>query len=137
MQRPLGAVAGQEALTAAEHEGDDHQPEAVDEIVLHEALCQPAAADDVEVGAVLRLQLSNRVLDAALENVSVLPVERVGKRGRRDVLRQLVQRAGERLLVVACVRPVTGEELVRPAAEEEAAGRSVAVDDPPDPVSSK
>ncbi len=58
-QRPRGSVVGQKALAAAEDERDDHQPEAVHETVLDERLRQPAATDDMEFAASLRLQRSN------------------------------------------------------------------------------
>ena len=130
-QRPLGSVIGQETLAAAEDERDDHQPEAVHEIGFDERLRQPTAADNVEIAAFLRLQRTNRLRDVAPENVCVLPVKWVGECSRRHMFRQLVQGAGDRLLVVARVRPVARKELERPAAEEEAAGRLVTLDEPP------
>jgi hypothetical protein len=59
-----GAVAEQ-ALSGAEHEREDLEPELVDEPVLEQGLDQVRAAVDLKLGAVLLLELANGVGDVA------------------------------------------------------------------------
>jgi hypothetical protein len=65
--RPEHAVVAEDSLPAAQDDGVDHQPVAVDEIVLDERGDQLGAADHVEVAAVFPLQRRHRLGGVARE----------------------------------------------------------------------
>jgi hypothetical protein len=90
----------------------DHHPELVDEVVLDQRLHELGAAYHVKVLAVLLLQRGHGLGDITTEDRRVLPLQRLGERPRRHVLRQRVQRLGDDLLLLGGGRPVSREDLV-------------------------
>src|ERR671922_391070 len=105
----------------------DHQKVSIDQTAPDQTLCELAASEHHDVVAGLLLQRRYRVDRVALEESGVDPWERLRERPRRDELLSLVQDLGER--VVRLLRPVAGEVLVSPAAEEDPCGSHHALPD--------
>jgi hypothetical protein len=75
------AAAGEEALASAEHEGADHQPHLVDQVVGEQGLGQLGAADQVQVRAVPVLERAQCAGHVVVQQDQVRPPQRFGERG--------------------------------------------------------
>jgi hypothetical protein len=75
----------------------------------------------VQVAAVFLLQRRYCLADVAVEQRRVLPLERLAKRRRGDVLRPRVQGLGELLLLLSGIRPMGSKDLVGAPPEQVAA----------------
>ena len=118
-QRLLVARLAEEALAASEHDGEDHQPELVDEVVLDQRLHEPGAAVDDDVAVLLLLQLRDFLHDVALQHRRVVPLGLIQGRGD-DVLGHVVELVGE---LAVPRRPGLGKALVGHAPQQQGLGR--------------
>jgi hypothetical protein len=88
-----------------------------DEIVFDQALDELRTADDAEISTVLRLEVRDPLGDVAAHKVRVGPRQRLFQGRGDDVLLQVVHDRRHRI-VGGGVRPVRGEDVVRPATEQ-------------------
>ncbi len=115
-ERLLVGRLAEQALAAAQYDGEDHQPQLVDEIVLEQRVNQLGASGDQDHAVDLVLQLLDLLDDVAAEDRRVVPVGLLQRR-RDHVLRHRVHLVREADLV-AVVRPRGGEALVGHAPEQ-------------------
>src|SRR4051812_5231841 len=111
------ATLGEEPQPFADDHRVDPQVELVDEVALEQPSEQLAAAVDLELAARLRLELADRRLDVAGDDLGRLPA-RILERGRRHVLGQDVDPVGDGIAAVV-VRPVRLPDLPGLASEQE------------------
>jgi hypothetical protein len=114
--RGYGPV-GEHPLAAAQQPRVHPEVQPVDEAGAQQGLQEVETADDVDL-VMARLQFGDAPDEVAGEERRLLPGKWLGERAAGDVLGDTVQQSGERDLLRG-VRPVVGEDLVGPPAEEQ------------------
>src|SRR5581483_281137 len=108
----------EQPLAGPEDDREHHQAVDIDEIVGGKRLHQAGAAVDHDVAAVLLLELAHLLDNVAVEQVRVVPLQRLTERRGDDVLGHAVEPVGEPLLVRPS-GPRSSEPLVGHPAEQQ------------------
>src|SRR5439155_20677045 len=111
----------EEALAGAENHGELPDAQRIDEIVLEQGLEGVAAAVDLDLAALLCLELRDLLGNVALEQDGVVPRDLI-ERPRSDEFRSGVEGRGNLVRRVGGLGPGACEDLIGLAAEEEGAG---------------
>src|SRR5215831_18883817 len=114
MQGLLVAGLAEEARPVAEHDGEDLQPQLVDEVVLQQGVHKPEAGGHDDFSAEALLQVGDLLENVALQDRRVVPAGIFERRGH-DVLGQAVQPVCQ---LAAPGGPLRSEPLVAPAAQQ-------------------
>src|SRR5918997_4110881 len=118
LQRLLIATVLKQTLSAAHHDGMDHEPKFVEEVLFKQRADQGRAAGYRDVLARLLLELGDLLGDVVPYQGRVLPLEGLLE-GRRDhVLSHAVHPRGYRVLLRVLLRPERRPLLVEKAPHE-------------------
>lgn len=125
-----GAVPLPKSRLPAEHHREDKQPVLVDQVVLQQRLQQVGTAPALQAPAGLLPELPKFGNHVALEQAGVVPGDTL-EAARHHVLWPRVERGRDGVIRVGDLGPVTGEDVIGLAPEQETVGVRDSLDDQP------